>query len=175
VSVNHGLGRPRSYWDAIKRVRHHLRTRPIGTTVALKAYSSEDDEFIEQVRFRRISSSPPIADTQGVLGIDRAVGYIESKPEWKSTRRYAGICVCKPDSDHRDCAAIDVFASNSVMEAMRDVFLENSTWFNTKYVILYRTIFIVRNDGTWYSKPYTGFYHAHVHLSVNGGISGSAC
>jgi hypothetical protein len=165
----------RTFEAASGRASTLLEKLPIGTVIRLEAVFER--QVVDVVKFRQLTPKPPVSNTRGVSGIDRFVGLVEAKAktgEW-SDRRFAGICVCKPESDHADCAAVDVFASNEHMEQMRDEALNNAESFMTKYVILFQTIHIVRSDFTHFSKPHTGDFHAHVHVSVSDGIPDSAC
>lgn len=147
--------------------------------VWLAAFTGDEyKDLLDKVRFRTLSKYPPKQDTPGVAGIDKIVGWIEREvSEGRLTsRRYAGICVCKTTSsgshsDHADCAAIDMFGTNKDMERIRDQVLKESVYFNTKYVILYDRIWFPSG----YNKPYTGTWHGHVHISVYGGKYNSAC
>lgn len=165
----------RTFEAASDRASRLLEKLPIGTVIRLEALF--ETQVVDVVKFRQLTPESPVAETEGVPGIDRFVGLVNAKAksgEWPD-RRFAGICVCKPDSDHRDCAAVDIFASNEHMEQMRDEALKNAEFYMTKYVILFQTIHLVRSDFTHFSKPHTGDFHAHVHLSVSEGIPNSAC
>jgi hypothetical protein len=172
VNVGTNKGILRDFAGAKNRARHVLRTKPIGTTVQLQAVRLDPIDVVATVKFRKVSSAPPVADTEGVEGIDRFVGWVnaESRAGRLKGVRYAGICVCKHPSDHADCAAVDIFATEESMEAMRHEALTNVAYYHTKYTILYRTISFPTT-----SQPYYGDYHAHLHLSVNGGIHDAAC
>jgi hypothetical protein len=168
-----------SFKDAKAKVKRLLVNYP-NHKVTMRAFLSGDsqDLLIDHVRFARISTEPPLKDTPGVLGIDRFVTWLESEVEQGrlTSRSYAGICVCKSTSsgghsDHADCAAIDVFGTNHDMEVMRDTAIREADYFNTKYAILFQEIWFP--DGS--SRPYTGQFHAHLHLSVTGGVYNKAC
>ena len=170
--VGQNLGMPREFEAAVDRARFLLRERPIGTTVVIQRLRSDNNSPAETVKFRKVTVRPPVANTEGVEGIDRAVGWIEANKKRSDRVRYAGICVCKPDSDHADCAALDIFATDSFMRRMKAEFLANPSWYHTKYVILYREICF---PAPGRCGPYFGVFHAHVHLSVNGGHPNAAC
>ena len=128
-----------------------------------------DGSKLDQVRFFKVQVEPPIQDGPGVIGIDRFQAHVKM---FYPNARWAGTCVCKPASDHRACAATDYFDSPKNMEAMRNDAIRNAEFFHTKYVILYRTIYHAPHfQGSYYS----GTYHAHVHVSVYGGVPDSAC
>lgn len=176
VGLENNVGRPRSFLDAKHRANVLIRKFP-EHKVTFRGVDG-DGNTLAQVRFVTLSKAPPVATTPGVAGIDNIVGWIENEvSEGKLTsRRYAGICVCKTTtsgghSDHADCAAIDVFDTKADMELMRDVILDWDEYFDTKYVILYQTIWFPGGE----SRPYSGDYHAHIHVSVTGGIYNSAC
>jgi hypothetical protein len=163
-------GMPRDFSGAKKRAKELLVKRPSGVTVVVERLIGGDPA--DQVRFRKVTVKPPVAKTEGVLGIDRIVGWVNAEARAGRLHgvRYAGICVCKPDSDHRDCAAVDIFADMDSMEKIEREFWSQPEWYNAKYSILRDQI---RFFG--HAEHYTGVYHLHNHLSVNGGIPGSAC
>lgn len=157
------------------RVRELIRDNPNRRPI-VRAY--EGEQRVDQVKFVTLSTIPPVRDTEGVEGIDRIVGWIESEVRQGrlKDRSYAGICVCKTTSsgqhsDHADCAAIDIFGSNATMETIRDTVYAESDYFRMKYIILYNRIWFP-NEG---AKLYTGTYHDHVHISVYGGDYNAAC
>lgn len=157
-----------------QRAKEVIKNNP-DLKVIVRAW--ENGKRIDQVKFATLTKTPPEANTPGVQGVDRIVGWIESEVAQGrlTTRRYAGTCVCKTTtsgghSDHADCAAVDIFASNEDMETIRNTLIREAAYFNTKYVILYKRIHFVGS-----SKYYSGSYHAHVHASVYGGIYNSAC
>lgn len=168
--------RKRNFTDAKERVRHLMKTFPT-QKVVMEAYGT-DGSRLDRVRFVTLSKKPPVADTPGVEGIDRIVGWIERevKEGRLTSRRYAGICVCKHTSsgghsDHADCAAIDIFASDHDMKAIRDMMIVESDYFRIKYHILYGTIYFPGQG----MEPYHGDYHLHNHISVTGGVYNAAC
>jgi len=167
VRVDENTGRFREYPDTVLRVRELLVSRPLGTNVIMEAYGT-DGSKLDQTRFRRAEKGPLVADTEGVLGIDRWVGWMN---EAYPNTRWAGICVCKANSDHRDCAAADNFDTEENMREQVRISQQNADYFMTKYDILFRTIYFPGEE----PKPYYGDYHAHVHHSVYGGIPGEAC
>jgi hypothetical protein len=172
--TNGVLGPPKTQWESMKRTRAMLLAAPAGKIdLRVRAYDSVTDKLVDSVRFFKTAPSIPVTDTPGVEGIDRISGYLNTFYAKERSFRYAGICVCKPDSDHRDCAAIDWFDTADKMNAQRDYFLEPRTWdyVHGKYLILWDRIHFGPGD----SQHHTGEYHRHIHLSVNGGIPGKAC
>lgn len=171
VSFNGTAGIRRKYRPARERATDLLRSKPVGSTVRFKAVRGED-EVVGITVFRKATKAPPVPDTEGVLGIDRIVGWVNAEARAGRLKgvRYAGICVCKPNSDHRDCAAVDIFADWDSMEKIEREFWSKPDYYNSKYSILGRTIRYINS-----AQPYYGDYHAHNHLSVNGGRPGSAC
>lgn len=175
VGLEGEVGKKRSFSEAKSRARDLIKKFP-NHKVTFRAYKG--DEVAGQVRFATLINKPPVAKTEGCEGIDRFVGWIEAerkKGKFKG-RRYAGICVCKSTtsgshSDHADCAAVDVFASWADMHRMVQESLSNSDWYHTKYSILGDLIYFPGLR----PRDYTGNYHAHIHLSVNGGKHNSAC
>jgi hypothetical protein len=166
------VGIPLEIAAAKERARDLLRKRPIGDTIVLQRLRSDNDSVADQVRFRKVTKKPPVASTEGVLGIDRMCGWVNAEARAGRLKgvRYAGICVCKPDSDHADCAAVDIFAEWASMEKIENEFWSKPDYYNAKYSILGSTI---RFFG--HAEHYGGVYHAHNHLSVTGGVPGSAC
>ena len=152
--------------DVRKRAVHLLTNRPVGTTVRIEALNK--DKVVDRVRFRQALVKPPVKPTPGPIGLDRVEGFIES--EYKNAR-WAGDCVCKPDSDHKDCAAVDYFDTEENMVRMKNDLLSAPDYFDIKYIILFDRLW--KPDGS--SQPHTGTFHAHVHVSVNGGVPNSAC
>ena len=169
--ADQNMGMPRDFQGAKKRAKQLLVDRPSGITVVMERLDNQEDP-VDRTRFRKLTVKPPVAATPGVEGIDRIVGWVNQQVrEHRFTGvRYAGICVCKPDSDHRDCAAVDIFAPWDVMEKIEREFWRDPQFYHSKYSILGRTITFYNH-----SEPYNGTYHAHNHLSVTGGIPGSAC
>lgn len=157
------------------RANSILKNKRVGTTVGIHAFRGHDR--VDGVRFRAMEDKPPVAHTEGVEGIDRFVGWVEAerKAGRLTDRRYAGICVCKPDSDHRDCAAVDIFASDAHMTYMLKETFNNQDWYHTKYSILAQTIYFPTGGTSYRTEHYYGEFHSHLHLSVNGGIPNSAC
>lgn len=149
-----------------KRAIQLLENRPVGTTVRIEAIN--DDEVVGRVRFRQALVKPPVKDTRGPRGLDRVEGFIEFK--YKDAR-WAGDCVCKPDSDHRDCAAVDYFDTEENMVKQKNDLLASPEYFDIKYIILFDRLW--KPDGS--SQPHTGTFHAHIHVSVNGGVPNAAC
>jgi hypothetical protein len=166
VHLEGNEGRERGFLDARKRAKDLLDSKPLGTVVFLDAFRS--GQRVDRVRFRKVQDQPPVADTRGPAGLDRVEGYIRASfPK----ARFAGDCVCKPNSDHADCAAVDYFDTAENMARMRDFLLANAEYFQIKYVILFDRIWF--SDGS--SRAYTGTYHSHIHVSVTGGFYRSAC
>lgn len=157
----------RSFDAAVKRAKELLRSRPIGTDITLQAVREPENDVVDQVRFRK-TLKLPVKDTRGPIGLDRVEGYIE---EVFSHARFAGDCVCKPDSDHADCAAVDYFDTDANMIRMRNTILSRPDYFDLKYVILFDRIWFPNGS----SQDYTGIYHSHIHVSVTGGTPGAAC
>jgi len=165
------LGMPRDFQPAKDRAKSLLRYKPSGVTIVMERLDTSNQP-VDKVRFRKVTVKPPVATTEGVLGIDRMVGWVnqESRAGRLDGVRYAGICVCKPDSDHKDCAAVDIFATWASMDKIEKEFWSKPDYYNAKYSILRSTIRFYQS-----AQHYTGDYHAHNHLSVNGGKPGSAC
>ena len=165
------FGIPRDFDPAKKRTKYLLVNRPSGVTVVMERLD-KDNKPVDRTRFRKITVKPPVPQTEGVEGIDRIVGWVNQEARAGRLKgvRYAGICVCKPNSDHRDCAAVDIFATWDSMEKIEREFWRDPQYYHAKYSILGRQI---RFYG--HSEYYSGDYHAHNHLSVNGGVYGSAC
>lgn len=176
LDVVNERARKRDFKDAKERVRYLMKRFP-SHKVVMEAYGS-DGSKLDRVRFVTLESAPPVANSPGVEGIDRIVGWIEREVREGrlTTRRYAGICVCKHTSsgghsDHADCAAIDIFASDHDMKAIRDMMIAEAEYFKVKYHILYSTIYFPGQG----MKPYSGSYHLHNHISVTGGVYNAAC
>jgi len=157
------VGRERRFIDALRRARELLPKLPTGTTVTIEAVTKDGVET-DQVRFRKVEHLPREKDTRGSEGLDRVEGFIE---QFFHQARFAGDCVCKPNSDHAFCAAVDYFDTTERMEEMRDLLLSNAEYFDIKYVILFDRIWFVRDDGSVYSEHYGLIYHNHIHISVN--------
>jgi hypothetical protein len=166
-------GVPRLYPKAVERAIEHLNARPVGTWVRIEAL--EDGKEVEQVRFRAVQVAVPVPDGPGVEGIDRWADYLNRTYVGNGTFRFAGICVCKPNSDHRDCAACDDFDTLANMRKQNHEALTNSDYYHTKYTILQQTIYFPDGHGGYTARPHTGQYHAHLHVSVHGGVPGKAC
>jgi len=145
---------------AEKRARELLKTRPIGTTIEIEAVKDKK-EVVDRVKFRKTKDAPDVKPTPGNLYLDRVEGYIE---EAFPRARWAGDCVCKPDSDHAMCRAVDYFDSSENMVKMRNALLAEESYFGINYIILF--------DRIWYangsSANYGGVYHSHIHVSVQG-------
>ena len=169
--ADENLGMPRDFAGAKTRAKELLRKRPSGVTIVMERLTS-DGEVADKVRFRKITVKPPVPNTEGVEGIDRIVGWVNQEAREGRLKgvRYAGICVCKPNSDHADCAAVDIFATWESMEKIQREMWRDPHYYHTKYTILGRVITFFGH-----SDPYTGDFHAHIHISVNGGINNSAC
>jgi hypothetical protein len=151
---------------AEERARYLLKHRPIGTTVQIEAVKDKK-EVVDRVKYRKTKDTPDVKPTPGNLYLDRVEGYIE---EAFPRARWAGDCVCKPNSDHAFCRAVDYFDSSENMVKMRNALLAEADYFNIEYIILFDRIWY-RNGG---SAHYSGVYHAHIHVSV-GGQGVSAC
>lgn len=165
VGQNDGVLRP-DFRKARARAVELLQNRPIGDTIRMECV--KDGAVIDSVRFRKALKVPAVKDTPGPIGLDRVEGYIEST--YKNAR-WAGDCVCKPDSDHADCAAVDYFDTDANMVKMRDALLRDSDYFNIKYIILFDRIWFPGGS----SSHHDGTFHAHIHVSVTGGQDGAAC
>lgn len=164
--------RQKDFVEARRQAVAVVAARPAGSNVALQSVR-KTGEVIDQVRFRKVPGVPPVKDSRGVEGIDRVEGAIEDK---FPAARFAGDCVCKPDSDHRDCAAVDYFDTSANMVKMRLMLMDNAAYFHLKYIILFDRIYFFDTTGTFTgSQDYTGTFHAHIHVSVYGGKTGSAC
>lgn len=154
--------------EAIAFVKERLRKRRLGDRITLRTVVGENT--VERVTAHVAAVRLEPADTAGVENIDRVVAAVD---EFWPKRRYAGICVCKPRSDHADCAAVDWFDTAASMAAARDYFLDHAGIYGIKYIILFDRIY---SDAYGFQpRPYTGFYHSHVHASVYGGFPDSAC
>jgi hypothetical protein len=155
--------------DAITRIKKFLRRRQVGVRASIAA--THLGVTIARAKAWVVGIRPQ-AQTEGVEGIDRAVGYINMF--WPHAR-FAGICVCKPSSDHRDCAAVDWFDTREHMEAAVRFFLQPEVreYCHVKYIILGSTIWAA--TAGFAPRHYGGDYHSHVHLSVYSGIPGAAC
>jgi hypothetical protein len=161
--VGQNEGTPRDYFGAVTRARQLLRVRPVGETIAIARVRASTDQTLEVVKFRHTLRQPPVADTRGSISLDRVEGYV--RVEFPKAR-FAGDCVCKPDSDHAFCAAVDYFDTEANMVAMRTAFLQNADYFGTMYVILFDRIYFPTGNGTFRSEAYHGDFHSHVHVSV---------
>ena len=175
VGLEGKVGRPRTFPEAKKRAKHLIKKFPAHKVTMVAMYN---DVIVDRVRFATLSKTPPVKATEGAPGIDRIVGWIESEVRQGrlTSRRYAGICVCKRTSsgghsDHADCAAIDIFGSAHDMEVIRDVVIQESGYFDTKYAILWDRIHFPGGG----SQHYNGSWHGHDHISVNGGRYNAAC
>lgn len=169
----------RDFLDARRRAVNLLAGRPIGTQVfleAVKDVASGTDvqlKVIDKVVFRKVSGTPPVADTRGPIGLDRVEGFV--KAEFPKAR-FAGDCVCKPNSDHADCAAVDYFDTAENMRNMRIRLSQNADYFRLKYLILFDRIYTFDTSGNFTGDhDYSGTFHSHVHISVYGGKNGAAC
>ena len=171
VGVNGTTGILRGFEEAKERARYFIKNKPLGAVVRMQAVRA-DNKVIGAIRWFKVDDAP-IADTPGVLGIDRWAGYLNANFVGNGTFRYAGICVCKPSSDHRDCAACDNFDTRANMEKQRDEAIARADYYQSKYLILFDKIYAAAYG--FAPRPHTGEYHTHVHLSVFGGITGSAC
>jgi hypothetical protein len=169
------LGVKRTKGEAAKRARGLLKSKPVGTSVIVRAYH-KTDEVIGAVKIRKATKKPVVPNGRGVEGIDRFEWFVKVNfPK----ARFAGDCVCKTTvsgghSDHADCAAVDYFDTWANMSAMRDAAFRYQDWFHTKYAILGDRIYFPSGTGSR-SEHYSGVYHPHLHLSVNGGVYRSAC
>lgn len=166
TSAGSNKGILRDLKGAEARARELLKKRPIGTTIEIEAVKDKK-EVVDRVKFRKTQSSPDLKPTPGNVYLDRVEGYIE---EAFPRARWAGDCVCKPNSDHAFCRAVDYFDSAENMVKIRTAMLAEHEYFGITYVILF--------DRIWYpsgsSAYYSGVYHSHVHVSV-GGQGVSAC
>lgn len=150
--------RGRTLADTMDRLKVLLEKAPIGDQFAVRGVMAEDP-----VNIRKIDVWPQPADTPGTPPVDQFVAILNERwPTWRN----GGIAVCKYSSpgvwsDHAYAAAIDVFDSNSHMEAIRDFAIAHAAELKVRYVILYNKIW-VRNSG-W--KSYSGNWHGHVHIS----------
>ena len=171
VNVNDDVGELGSYAGKVDKATILLGGKAVGTTIRFQAVGR--DGVLEQVSFRKMQDEP-VANTEGVEGIDRFVGWVnaEARAGRLDGVRYAGICVCKHPSDHADCAAVDIFATDASMRKMVAEALGNADYYHTKYTILYREI-CYPSPGQ--CQAYFGDKHYHVHLSVNGGHHDAAC
>ena len=167
-------GRRRTFFDAKARLRSVLRgMRPGQYDVRVERLSGPNAVVVDKVRFFKTRPAAPVQDTPGPIGLDRVEGFIESKYRGA---RFAGDCVCKPDSDHRDCAAVDYFDTVSNMTAMREDLMADPAYFHLKYIILFDRIYFFDLAGHFTgSENYTGVFHSHIHVSVYGGAPGAAC
>lgn len=154
---------------AMDRVKSFIGKRRVGERIRVRALDAQGDPLTSGRIWVTARYLQP-ADTPGVPNIDLVVAAVD---EFWPKRRYAGICVCKPNSDHRDCAAVDWFDTNESMAAARDYFIDNYQTYGIKYIILFDRIYSDRYGFS--ARPYVGTYHAHVHISVYGGIPGAAC
>ena len=155
-------------YDAMALVKDRVRKRLFGERVVVRTVVAERLVARTTIHVTGVRLRP--ADTQGVPNIDRVVAAVD---EFWPNRRYAGICVCKPNSDHADCAAVDWFDTWDSMSAATDYFLDHRGIYGLKYIILGRLIY---SEATNFSpRDYTGDYHTHVHASVYGGVPGAAC
>lgn len=169
----HNVGIARTFKGAKSRAKNLLRTKPLGNTIRIAAKKNGEGQPVDTVYFHKVDTMPPVHDGPGVLGIDRAEAYVKNTfPH----ARFAGDCVCKSTtsgghSDHADCAAVDYFDSWENMGKMKNEFINHADYYNTKYVILADRIYFPGGR----SEHYSGVYHSHMHLSVNGGRYNSAC
>jgi len=171
VATEANKGTLRDFLDARRRAVEVVAGRPIGTVVRLEAV--KDDKVIDVVRFRKVAGNPPVADTRGPEGLDRVEGMIRAE---FPNARWAGDCVCKPDSDHADCAAVDYFDSQARMVAIRLRLMQDPAYFHLKYIILFDRIYFFDTAGNFTgSQDYDGVFHSHIHISVYGGRNGAAC
>lgn len=170
VHLDGNTGVKRPFAAAKRRAVELLTSKPVGTVVYLDVFRS--DVRVDRVRFRKADSQPPVADTRGPLGLDRVEGYVRlAYPK----ARFAGDCVCKP-LDHGDCAAVDYFDTSENMANLRDELISAAAYFHLKYLILFDRIYFFDTAGNLTSvQRYGGQYHAHIHISVYGGIYRSAC
>jgi len=179
IEINGELGPNRVWSDTLAKVRAKMKQMDVGESVKMLAFDKWDKR-LDQVRFFKTAHKVPVADSRGVLGIDRWEGYLRDQYS-SPTFRFAGDCVCKSvvgggHSDHADCAACDDFDTIDNMRAQKDFALAQAVYFRTKYVILERTIYTVDTDEVhWRAGAYSGEYHSHVHFSCYGGIFNSAC
>lgn len=162
------IGAAREFDKAKDRAQELRKKLGIGKTVIIGTKHQGKGPVLDQVRFIELEDDPKVYDGPGVLGVDRFESFV--KEEFPHAR-WAGDCVCKPDSDHRDCAAVDYFDTYANMDRMAHAALDRADWFNTKYVILRDRIYFPGMGSNYYS----GVYHSHVHFSCNGGIYGKAC
>jgi len=169
VNVDDTVGSKLNFRWSVARATEALQKKEPGTTVRHQAVTPKG-EVIDTVRYRKTVER--LLQTPGVEGIDRFYTWIENHKKPGDHVRYAGICVCKHPSDHADCAAIDIFATDEFMRRMKAEALRNPAIYHTKYVILYREICF---PSPGQCQPYFGDFHSHVHLSVNGGVKDSAC
>lgn len=153
---------------AMDKARATLASGKLGARARIEAFAG--GVLLASARAHVVATYLEPADTAGVDNIDlvvAAVDYLFPK------RRYAGVCVCKPSSDHRDCAAVDWFDTWDNMHAAVDYFLAHTEDFSLKYLILGKTIYSAAYG--FRPRAYTGATHYHVHVSVTGGIPGAAC
>ena len=142
-----------------------VKEKPFGTDIRIREFR-QTGTLVDQVRFRKTKAAK-LADTPGNVYLDRTEGAIRAN---FPNARWAGDCVCKPNSDHAKCRAVDYFDSEANMIKARDIILKNKDYFNYTYVILFDRIWFGPGD----SLPYNGVYHSHYHISV-GGEDHSAC
>ena len=162
------FGEARSFRDAKARAQELRRNLGTGKNVLLGVKENGTGGAIDVVKFVEFKPVAEVPDGPGVEGVDR---FMECVRTTFPNARYAGACVCKPDSDHADCAAVDYFDTYDAMDNMRRAALNRADYFHTKYVILRDRIYFA--DGS--SRYYSGVYHTHIHFSCYGGIQNAAC
>lgn len=159
-------GRLRPFEDMSRRLRGLLRRKLVGDRYLVEAL--EEDNRVDRARFWVLRTMPKPTVVPGIPAVKQWVGILRAN--WPKAR-LAGTCVCKP-LDHGDCAAADDFDTDANMQAQRDFLIAHAGELAVKYVILYRSIY---SEPGFEPRPHTATYHAHVHVSFNGGISRSAC
>ena len=162
------IGRARPFPEAKDRAEELRRKLGVGKRVILASKANGKGSILEQVKFLEVLPVDEVPDGPGVEGIDRFEAFVRSH---FPNARWAGTCVCKPDSDHADCAATDWFDTYANMAKMVAEVRANPSHYRMKYAILKDRIYFP--DGT--SRYYSGVYHTHVHFSCFGGIDGAAC
>jgi len=169
------LGQEHTRGEVIARLKAILPKLEVGARIAVR--SSNGETF----RMHAQSLLPaPATDIHGTPNVRAWAGIVETT--WPKAR-FAGSCVCKPDSTshcngHNDCAAVDYFASWSEMDEMVAYLIHNADHLGVSYLILRDRIWTwgpPRTDSSKGWSGYSGDYHAHVHASFDDGICGVAC
>lgn len=168
--------------DILGPLRRTLRDGKVGVDVRLRGLL--DGTIVDAVRFykTRVRVDDPYDPYQygsgpATVGIMLWAGYLRAEYQGNGTFRFAGMTVCKPNSDHAHGAALDSFDTWANMERqLRQFFaMAREVGYSPKYAILRNDGFVPDGSGGFRRAFTPPMYHNHLHCSVNGGVEVPGC